>query len=404
MTLGQRIRTLRKEKKLTQTDLAGDRITKNMLSIIENDKSDPSLETLNYLAKKLGVPVSYLTQEGDEAWTREIFKKLRIYDDFNYPEEVVQNEIIPNMDKISQTETGVRVYLYLRGYFRRQYDDRKADDISSRIYDYYNRLGLEHLAVKDKIDDAVSYINQYNYEKTFNKLLDLYDEVEVIAETVPEIKLEYYFMLALFSVSIDEAAFVKYSREAIGMCHKLQSFKNYLTLNNLMSCYYGLLNDSEYQYYFKKIKSYIDFNDDPKYDALFLNKESPVTLKFLLVEDEEKERLLLKDYLERNKESEFKFLEFYLPIFQLELYYFSGEYEKVLKEFKKEYYHRHSANHQVDRMTIAIRQCVYPLCLYYLGEKSKAVSEFDRIEREVKDISHMIFAKELYEIKEIINQ
>ena len=63
MTLGQKIRALRKEKKLTQSALAGTEITRNMLSRIESDDALPSLSTLLYLAKRLHVPAGYFLSE-----------------------------------------------------------------------------------------------------------------------------------------------------------------------------------------------------------------------------------------------------------------------------------------------------------------------------------------------------
>ncbi len=63
MTLGQKIRALRKEKKQTQSELAGEEITRNMLSRIESDDALPSLSTLIYLAERLGVPAGYFLSE-----------------------------------------------------------------------------------------------------------------------------------------------------------------------------------------------------------------------------------------------------------------------------------------------------------------------------------------------------
>lgn len=60
MTLGQKIRALRKEKGMTQSALAGTEITRNMLSRIESDNALPSLPTLLYLAERLCVPAGYL--------------------------------------------------------------------------------------------------------------------------------------------------------------------------------------------------------------------------------------------------------------------------------------------------------------------------------------------------------
>lgn len=55
MTLGQRIREARLERQLTQQELVGDYITRNMLSKIENDAATPSVRTLEYLATAMGM-------------------------------------------------------------------------------------------------------------------------------------------------------------------------------------------------------------------------------------------------------------------------------------------------------------------------------------------------------------
>ena len=53
--IGQKIRELRREKGMTQARLAEGMITRNMLSLIESEKVNPSLETLCFLAEKLEV-------------------------------------------------------------------------------------------------------------------------------------------------------------------------------------------------------------------------------------------------------------------------------------------------------------------------------------------------------------
>ena len=63
MELGQRLRQARLEAGLTQRQVCGDLITRNMLSQIENGTAHPSMETLRYLAEQLGKPVSYFLDE-----------------------------------------------------------------------------------------------------------------------------------------------------------------------------------------------------------------------------------------------------------------------------------------------------------------------------------------------------
>jgi len=64
MTLGQKFRELRLSKQMTQKELAGDFITRNMLSQIENDSATPSMKTMDYLAATLGKPIGYFLDKG----------------------------------------------------------------------------------------------------------------------------------------------------------------------------------------------------------------------------------------------------------------------------------------------------------------------------------------------------
>src|ERR687896_363232 len=59
-TLGDRVRQLRIAKGLTQTELAGDRFSKEYVSQIERGKTRPTEETLEWLAQRLGVDTGFL--------------------------------------------------------------------------------------------------------------------------------------------------------------------------------------------------------------------------------------------------------------------------------------------------------------------------------------------------------
>ena len=63
MELGEKLLQARKEAGLSQRQLCGDTITRNMLSQIEHGTARPSMDTLKYLAGRLGKPVSYFLQE-----------------------------------------------------------------------------------------------------------------------------------------------------------------------------------------------------------------------------------------------------------------------------------------------------------------------------------------------------
>lgn len=63
MELSQKLKQARLDAGLSQKALCGDRITRNMLSQIENGSARPSMDTLRYLAAQLGKPLSYFLED-----------------------------------------------------------------------------------------------------------------------------------------------------------------------------------------------------------------------------------------------------------------------------------------------------------------------------------------------------
>lgn len=63
MTLGEKLRQARLEAGLSQRQLCGETVTRNMLSQIENGAAMPSMTTLAYFAERLGRPMSFFLQE-----------------------------------------------------------------------------------------------------------------------------------------------------------------------------------------------------------------------------------------------------------------------------------------------------------------------------------------------------
>ena len=102
MNIGQKIKMIRTEKLMTQNELAGGAITRNMLSQIENGSANPSLSTVQYIAERLGVPAGYLLSEGEEEF---VFNKTRVmknikraYTDRNY--ELCREMCLSSFDEL----------------------------------------------------------------------------------------------------------------------------------------------------------------------------------------------------------------------------------------------------------------------------------------------------------------
>lgn len=92
LSLGEKIKKLRKDKNMTLKELAGDRITAAQISHIERDKSHTSQELLEYLSKRLDVSADYLLE------TKEMQSK-KITDNF-----ILQIEIHIKCNELDRAE------------------------------------------------------------------------------------------------------------------------------------------------------------------------------------------------------------------------------------------------------------------------------------------------------------
>lgn len=106
MTLGEKLRQARLEAGLSQRQLCGEVITRNMLSQIEHDTARPSMDTLRYLAGRLGKSLGYFLDEeaislpnlkvirmARSAWEKQDWAGMvRILGEYRGPDEVFDPE------------------------------------------------------------------------------------------------------------------------------------------------------------------------------------------------------------------------------------------------------------------------------------------------------------------------
>lgn len=88
--LGKRIKEARLAKKMTQSELVGTFITRNMLSRIESGNACPSVKTLEYLAGRLDLPAGSLIsdevqgEEDPDRNAQQLITVKRLYKDSDY--------------------------------------------------------------------------------------------------------------------------------------------------------------------------------------------------------------------------------------------------------------------------------------------------------------------------------
>jgi len=158
---GRRIKEARIAKKMTQSEVAGTFITRNMLSQIESGTAAPSLKTLEYLTTVLDIPVSSLMlgDESDEAEaccpdTELLINAKKMYGQGRYL-EALDSLKSANADSFLYDEfTAVKARCYLR------LAEQLADENSPKAAEYakeaaslaekgfYANSGLKAEAVK----------------------------------------------------------------------------------------------------------------------------------------------------------------------------------------------------------------------------------------------------------------
>lgn len=152
MTLGQKIKAARLERGMTQKQVVGDYITRNMLSKIENDSATPSVRTLEYLARALGLPASYFLAEtkysdGSSADGLDDMRAAFKSGDYRLCLQLLEERPVP-----ATTDEGYLLFARASAALARQCflsGDVTAAKEHADSADYYNREGLYYSAALD---------------------------------------------------------------------------------------------------------------------------------------------------------------------------------------------------------------------------------------------------------------
>lgn len=185
MDIGKNIKELRLSKMMTQTELAGHEITRNMLSRIENGAALPSLGTVIYLAERLGVPAGLLLSEDGDSFV------------------FVKNNSLNNIKRAYVNKNYELCQDMCRELLERGNDDEVALIMSEVSYKLAETELLDgHLYVcKNLLDEAILYSEKtvYNTDSIYHCAKNLFYHMRHISPT-------------LDSDNIDSKALDNYSR------------------------------------------------------------------------------------------------------------------------------------------------------------------------------------------------
>ncbi len=363
LSLGEKIKKLRKEKNMTLKELAGDRITAAQISHIERDKSHTSYELLEYLAEKLEVSIDYLLETKEmqsKKITDNLLLKSEIYIKQNALDEAEKeiNNIISICEEFELSENyGKCNYLLGNIYLRRQnsrianFYFKKAlfyfikNEDKKRIFDCYMNMGniyleenfyevaLTNYYFAKEILDEIKLDNPDTHKELYGKISKCYMKIGDVKEALkfiekignidneysPEQEVEMLVLKAKQLLAENKYVESKeYFAKALKIIEREENkdklAKVYLTVGNI----YGEIGDNEKLLEYSEKVYDIKKNDDDEYmiESLFNIIKSYIEKNEFELAKRYSKLALANSIKTKNKYNEFKALKYYCDIYK----------------------------------------------------------------------------------------
>ncbi|WP_144609688.1 helix-turn-helix domain-containing protein [Bacillus cereus] len=401
-TLGEKIKALRKEKKLTQTELAGLELTKSMLSQIENGKATPSMKTLQYIAEKLECEMSFLLEE-DEGEIVELIQKMEPLIKANKCDEVYKTLLPIVQTELPSTLNTARLYKqFLTGaVIMNDYHIEYYVETAVSIFEKYT---LYRESTETKLLFYYMLFKRKKYKECLQMIATIRDEykaknLEMDLITHIQLYLKEAIILLAYGnyekcekVILDALAFSKKHQ----VYYKTDEFYRILSYQKVITA-----DKEQYLYYIKKSEQFAIFTEDILSIAIIdilkayyyntITNEYTIALKHL-----EQFREKLKDE----------------PIFQDDgLYYLEkGKSLYGLKRYKEALaILKHATipdymSHPLDQSWVLTAGSYRALCYIELQDKKSALKEAKEAVQAIDSYPDSIFTSFIKETLQIIQK
>lgn len=268
-TLGLRIRKLRKQQKLTLEALAGDQLTKGMLSLIENGKAQPSMESLSYIAGRLGIESSELMEDVSQTEKRSLLAQVEKlykvdYSDLQDEHQQIIELVQPVVDKLSTSYESARLLeIYSKcGYHLKREDWEMYYTQAMKLYE---QLHLYNQWASLAMFKGLIKFNQHAYEEALAIILEEHARFDS-----PAIKLDAVTTLDyMYIESILYSAVGRYEESQLKMNEALSYSKEERIFYRIDDLYrlagaQAIINgnDADREYYLRKVRQYGEFAEN----------------------------------------------------------------------------------------------------------------------------------------------
>lgn len=314
-TLGERIKKLRKEKGLTLQALAGESLTKGMLSLIENNKANPSMESLTYIAAQLGIDKNELLAEVPTAELRDLLgeveslfrKEMENYSDgFG----IIVEKIEPYVKNVPYRYEAARL---LEIYSQSLYYGKQEgwQEPLAKAEEMYEGLHLMNNSADIHMFRAMLKFNEHHYAESLALLQESrksFKERDVVLDSLKKLDFDFGEAILYFATGDAENA-TRIMKQAAEYSREHQIFYKMNDLYRVMSFHSMIAGDLESKdYYVHKLRLFAEFSDDEKIDLTLDLLEAHYQNSF--ARDYQKAYDIVEKNLEKYKEDEIS--QFYL--------------------------------------------------------------------------------------------
>lgn len=398
-TLGERIRTLRKQQKMTLEALAGDQLTKGMLSLIENNKANPSMDSLTYIAERLGVEVAELMEEVSLKELRDVLKVAEKLFSVEFDELTDEHEQIivliePYIEKLSHGYEAARL---LDIYSRSLYYEKKEgwQELLNKAGVIYDQMNIIPRLAAVGIFRAMVEFTAHDYDRALELLLKERSDIESRNAFIdPLTRLDFYYLEAVLHYAVGNAVeAIQVMNEGIEFSKEKQIFYRTDHLYRIATFHAMMNNDVQsMEYYERKLLLYGDFADDQ--DAIFFTKFASVHYLTSYKKDFEEALAIINAHFDKqivpNAFLPYALLEKGKALFGI------NKYEEALSCFKKviiaDYVH-----HPFDLSIFYEKDAYAALCYLSLGDKKKAITAIRKAVANVDPMPYTPYKKFIME-------
>ncbi|GMQ64830.1 helix-turn-helix domain-containing protein [Vallitalea maricola] len=410
-TIGNKIKQVRKELHITQTQLAGQDMTKSMISQIENGMATPSMKNLIKIADRLNKPVSFFLEENIDNNTLPI-KKIQakmneitiLIDNLEYNEAVEElKDLLSTYNFYNHGKLHGDILFKLGeclGELNLFDESEKHLDKAIKIYDENQLYSDSAMAYMEKMN---KYLNDFNYEACLSILKNAMDKYNSTIIKDYLFELRFLFVEAMIYSGLGNFDYaIKKLENAVSLSAQNHIYYNSDTIYQTLACINLICkNYSSFLYNIKKAEQFSLFTEDTfRLSLIYLNYA-----EYEIINHNPDKAL---DYLNQIKDPR-KDLKVFYTLEKAKVAYLLQDYDESLALFESINYKEIDVRklHKYDYLFMWSAKIYHGLTLMKIGKLEEALKQMNigisKFEVFRNSIYHIFAYKSISELYNLLH-